>query len=321
MTKQRRMLVAVLVATAACGRTTEQAGESNSKVNRWVCDRHGDEEMIAFEAGRGVIVATSIETGEQRDVVRTDGMVRSVVVAGGSIYWSDDKGIRSAEPGGGRARVLMLSPHVDTIATDGKRLVYSALDQLWLLDLARGDSRPFASLVNRYQDYPHIVVTPRAIYWGMVHVRGNARLPEQDTLWSLALEPGARPVRITSLDLLNGFCVGPAGQVVWLDGGHGPEYNPPGEDAGRVTRLMTAGGPIAEIHARSHAPLVATDTGFAFTTDVEGSITVNLWNVTREGSLTRIPTSLTIEGILLRVEKDAVVVEWDGKVRRVPVKR
>jgi hypothetical protein len=313
--------VAVIVATAACARTTEQPGESNSKVIGWVCDRHGDEEMIAFESGRGVIVATSIETGEQRDVVRTNGTARSVVVAGGSIYWSDDKGIRSSEPGGGRARDLMLSPHVDTIATDGKRLVYSALDQLWLLDLATGDSRPFASLVSRYQDYPHIVVTPRAIYWGMVHIRGNFRVPEQDTLWSLALEPGARPVRIASLDLLNGFCVGPAGQVVWLDGGPGPAYNLPGSDGGKVTRLMTAGGPIAKIHARSHAPLVATDTGFAFTTDVEGSTDVNLWHVTRDGSLTRIPTSLTVEGILLRVENDAVVVEWDGRVRRVPIQR
>jgi len=321
MTIERAILPLALVATAACARKTEQAGDPTSTTTKWVCEGDGGEDAIAFESGRGAIVATSIETGQQRDVVRTNGAARSVVVAGGSIYWSDDKGIRSSEPGGGRARVLMLSPHVDTIATDGKRLVYSALDQLWLLDLARGDSRPFASLMSRYQDYPHIVVTPRAIYWGMVHIRGNFRVPEQDTLWSLALEPGARPVRIASLDLLNGFCVGPAGQVVWLDGGPGPAYNPPGEDAGRVTRLMTAGGPIAEIHARSYAPLVATDTGFAFTTDVEGSIDVNLWHVTRHGSLTRIPTSLTVEGILLRVEDDAVVVEWDGKVRRVPIQR
>ncbi len=84
---------------------------------------------------------------------------------------------------------------------------------------------------------------------------------------------------------------------------------------------MQAGGPLAEVQAQSYAPLVATDTGFAFTTAVKGSIDVNLWHVTREGSLTRIPTSLTLEGLLLRVEKDAVVVEWDGKVRRVPIQR
>ncbi len=86
--------------------------------------------MIAFQAGRGVIVATSVETGEQTDVERTNGAARSVVVAGTSIYWADDKGIRSYEPGARRSRVLMVSPDVDTIATDGKRLVYRANDEL-----------------------------------------------------------------------------------------------------------------------------------------------------------------------------------------------
>lgn len=321
MTTLQRILVAVLVATAACERTSEPAGQPSSTATQWVCEDVGGEGAIAFGAGRGVIVATSIDTGQQWDVARSHGTVRSVAVAGSSIYWADDKGIRSYESGAPRPRVHLMSPDVDAIATDGTRLVYRANDELRLLDLAVGTSRSIATLKSRYQDYADIVVTRRAIYWGHVHVRGNARVPEQDTLWRLALEPGARPVRIASLDLLHGFCVGPAGQVVWLDGGRGPAYNPSGEDADRVTRLMQAGGPLAEVRARSNETLVATDTGFAFTTDVERSIDITVWHVTREGSLTKIPAALTVMSRLLRVEKDAVVVERDGKVYRVPIDR
>ena len=157
------------------------------------------------------------------------------------------------EPGGRRSRVLMLSPDVDTIATDGKRLVYSAIDQLRLRDLTSGDSRPIATLESRYQDYPHIVVTPRAIYWGMVHVRGNARLPEQDTLWSLALEPGDRPfgsrVSISSMASVSDLPVKSSGSTA----DKGRHTTRPARTRA-VTRLMQAGGPLAEVHARPTHP-------------------------------------------------------------------
>lgn len=316
MTTRRTTLVALLAGTAACASPTEQARAPSA--TRWVCDSPGREELLAFQTGGGVIVAKSIATGETWEVARPHGRARSVTVAGRSIYWSDDLGVHSQEPGAPRSRLVMMSPDIEKIATDGVHLVYTALDQLWVRNLSGGDSRRFATVVSRYQDYQHIVLTPRAIYWGNVHVRGNGKLP-QDSLWTLALETGAQPVRIATLDLLQGYCIGPGGRVVWLDGGEGPLYKLPGE--GQVTTVMQASGPIAAVRARSNGDLVATDTGFAFTTVVMGSIELSLWHVTLEGELTKIPTSLTVASQLLRVEQDSVVVQHDGRIWRVPIVR
>jgi hypothetical protein len=320
MTNQWTILVALLVGTAACTRTTEQAGGASSTVNGWACDDYRGEATLAFVAWGTGIVATSVETGQTRELGRSRTDVRSLAVAGGSVYWADEEGIHSFESGGGKARDLVISRDVDRIATDGARLVYSDGRQLMLVELPAGTPRAIAAVGSRYEDHQHIVVTPGTVYWGNVHDHSNVKPPEQDSLWRVALERGARPVRIASLDILSGYCVGPGGGVVWLDSGPGPAYSPPGVESPRTTKLMHPGGLLAEVKARPGGSLIATMTGFAFTVE-DGGDELAVWQATLDGTLARIPVSLPDGSRLLLVERDAVVVELDGKIHRTTIRR